>query len=201
MLRPNIQSKDKYPDRLEINFVDVEEDEFTNPGDKTKVHWRLLTNHEVNTVEEAKKIIGYYLLRWTIEPIFANIKKKGLDVEAMMLESFEKTKKLITIALESAIKVFHLLTCRSGKSDTEAALIFSPSELAFLSIVIKKLEGKTEKQRNPFLPYKMSWASWIIARLGGWKGYKSERPPGHLTLSEGLKKFHYMFEGWGLVNA
>jgi len=34
-----------------------------------------------------------------------------------------------------------------------------------------KLQGRTDKQRNPYRPGTLAWASWTIARLGGWTGY------------------------------
>ena len=59
-----------------------------------------------------------------------------------------------------------------------------------------KLEGKTEKQQSPFIPESMAWTSWIIARLGGWKGYKSQSPPGHITMKNGLDIFFQKYDGW-----
>ena len=35
----------------------------------------------------------------------------------------------------------------------------------------------------------LSWAVWVIARLGGWSGYASQRPSVPSTMSRGLKKF------------
>ena len=34
------------------------------------------------------------------------------------------------------------------------------------------------------------WASWIVARLGGWTGCASEKPPGPITMRHGLNSFH-----------
>jgi hypothetical protein len=45
----------------------------------------------------------------------------------------------------------------------------------------------------------LSWATWLIARLGGWSGYRSQFPPGIRTLSQGLKQFEAIFEGWSLA--
>ena len=58
-----------------------------------------------------------------------------------------------------------------------------------------KQEGKTEKQKNPYSQRSLAWAAWIIARLGGWKGSKSESPPGPITMSRGLRAFELMFMG------
>ena len=71
-----------------------------------------------------------------------------------------------------------------------------------MEMLIKKYEGKTEKQKNPHKMKTLAWCSWLIARLGGWKGYeKSEGPPGPTTFREGLSQFKAMFEGWSLFLA
>ena len=57
---------------------------------------------------------------------------------------------------------------------------------------------KTEKQKNPHQAGMLSWAAWVIARLGGWKGYQSESPPGPITINDGWKRFKSIYEGWTL---
>ena len=66
-------------------------------------------------------------------------------------------------------------------------------------MLLIKLEGKTEKQKNPYPKENLAWASWIIARLGGWKGYvKSEGFAGPITIGRGLKMFYGIYDGWKL---
>ncbi len=36
----------------------------------------------------------------------------------------------------------------------------------------------------------LKWGVWIIARLGGWKGYASEKRPGPQTIHRGLSEFY-----------
>ena len=45
----------------------------------------------------------------------------------------------------------------------------------------------------------MAWASWVIARLGGWNGYGSESPPGPIVMLRGMQKFELQYEGWLLA--
>ncbi|WP_414573692.1 hypothetical protein [Nostoc sp. CCY 9925] len=45
----------------------------------------------------------------------------------------------------------------------------------------------------------VAWATWIIARLGGWSGYSSQKPPGITTLVRGLYQFESTFFGWKLA--
>jgi hypothetical protein len=61
------------------------------------------------------------------------------------------------------------------------------------------LQGRTQKQQNPYPPSSFAWTTWLIARLGGWSGYRSQRPPGMLTLIHGLRRFEAIFLGWKLA--
>ena len=58
------------------------------------------------------------------------------------------------------------------------------------------MEGKTEKQKNKYKAISLKRYVWTIARLGGWKGYDSERPPGITTLWIGLQKLNEIKTGW-----
>jgi hypothetical protein len=201
LLQPkSVKGDSQYPEKIKVSFVDAEEDGSTAPNEESKIHWRLLTNKEVSSAANAIGVVEKYMLRWTIEPIFAGSKKRGLDLEACQISSFEKLKKLATIALSSLVHVFYLIKARDGKNDLSANMIFSDEQIVFLNALLKTLEGKTQKQKNPFLSGSLSWASWIIARLGGWKGYTSERPPGHGTMHDGLQKFYNMFQGWKICH-
>ncbi len=66
-------------------------------------------------------------------------------------------------------------------------------------ILQKQAQRKLLKQKNPHAKNSLSWAAWIIARLGGWKGYASERPPGPITMLCGQKEFASICHGWELM--
>ncbi len=65
-------------------------------------------------------------------------------------------------------------------------------------MINQQLEGETEKQKNSTKSNTLKWATWVIARLGGWKGYKSQRKPGPIVLQKGLARFYHMYEGWSI---
>jgi len=79
--------------------------------------------------------------------------------------------------------------------------VFTEIEVKCLSKLNKKLEGNTEKQKNPYPKANLAWASWVIARLGGWtEFYTKSRPPGNKTFKEGLEKFDTMMMAYHLFN-
>jgi hypothetical protein len=53
--------------------------------------------------------------------------------------------------------------------------------------VSARLEGKTERQRNPHPKGSLAFAAWVIARLGGWTGYYGK--PGPKVMRIGLADF------------
>jgi len=92
-----------------------------------------------------------------------------------------------------------LISARDGKTDLTTHALFTAEQRLCMEVLSSKIEGKTQKQQNPYCKSNLAWASWIIARLGGWHGYtKSEGPPGPIVMGRGLKRFHEMFEGWNL---
>ena len=42
-------------------------------------------------------------------------------------------------------------------------------------------------QKNPHPNASLKWATWIIAKIGGWDGYPSSKPPGPITFKHGLE--------------
>ena len=65
-----------------------------------------------------------------------------------------------------------------------------------MKILQPTLEGKTEKQKNPYSTNTLVWAAWIIAKLGKWNGYSSQSPPGYITMKTGLDIFHIQSEAF-----
>ena len=76
--------------------------------------------------------------------------------------------------------------------------VFDKEQQQCLQMMNIKLEGETEKLKNTSNSNTLKWATWIIARLGGWKGYVSQRKPGPIVLQKGLAKFYHMYEGWSM---
>lgn len=130
--------------------------------------------------------------------IFFITKTGAYDLENALLETGYGLRKLGLMVMESAIKIMQLKQARDGQTDTPASVVFSSREEEYLERVLPKLEGKTEKQKNPHPKKSLARAAWIIARLGGWKGYTSSRLPGSKTFKIGLDKFNSIAWAWDI---
>ena len=85
------------------------------------------------------------------------------------------------------------------REDCSAQIVFTDKQILFLKILQPTLEGKTEKQKNPFAVNTLAWSAWIIARLGKWGGYNSQSPPGYITIKKGMDIFFLKSEAFMLA--
>ena len=92
-----------------------------------------------------------------------------------------------------------LVVARDGKTEQSIKSVFTNQEIVLLIALNKKLEGRTKKLQNPYFQDNLGYGSWVVARLGGWSGYKSQRPSGPITMLKGLIKFDNIFQGWILA--
>jgi hypothetical protein len=181
-----------------VSLTLVEVIERNPPKGTEPVHWRLLTTHEVPDEKAAWQIVDWYKMRWIIEQFWRLLKQQGLELENSQLETAERLLKLTAIAVKAAAATLQLLQARDAPKSEPALLAFAPHEIAVLERLNTELEGATALQKNPHPMASLKWAAWIIAKIGGWDGYPSSKPPGPITFKHGLEEFRAMVTGWSL---
>jgi hypothetical protein len=186
------------PKTVSLTLVEVIEPRAPNKAER--LHWRLLTTHEVVDAAAAWRIVDWYKRRWTIEQLWRLMKLQGLRLEDSQLTTAKRLIKLAAIATKAAAVTLQLHQARDGRSAEPASIAFPDHEIAVLDALNTGIEGKTMLQKNPHPKYSLAWASWIIARIGGWDGYPSSRPPGPITYKHGLEHFRVILVGWSLKN-
>jgi hypothetical protein len=196
--KPTRTGADDLPQSVALNFVEVAE--LHPPKGAKAIHWLLLTTHEVASADDAWRIVGWYKLRWIIEQFFRSMKTQGLRIEDSQIESAERLMKMVAIAARAAAIVIQLVQARNGGEELETTFVFSPEEIEALDTINKGFDGKTALQSNPHPRKTLAWAAWIIAKLGGWSGYASHKPPGPITIHNGLDYFQKFFAGWSAKN-
>jgi Transposase DDE domain len=186
------------PASLELRWVDVVEDK--PPQGEEAVHWRLLTTHAIDDGAQAWQVIDWYKQRWVIEQFFRTLKLQGFNIEESQLQSAERLTNLVAIAVKAAAIVLQLVQTRDEDRGQTAKSVFSSPEIETLAAVEIKytVNSKSIAGRNPYPSRSLAWASWIIARLGGWNGYPKAKPPGPITFYHGLQKLRTLAQGWAL---
>lgn len=188
------------PQIIDLRVVDVQE---VNPPEAAEpVHWRLLTTHEVTTLEQARQIVAWYRLRWIIEQIFRSLKSHCLRIGDSQVEEAGCFIKLAVVALIAAVRAMQLVLARDGSTAQPITDAVDPSDMPALRELNASLEGRTAKLKNPHDESRLAWYAWIVARLGGWSGYTSRgyRPPGPKTMHHGLLRIDQIMLGWRLAN-
>lgn len=183
------------PATIALTVVDVRET--STPQDGKPVHWRLLTTHTVANLGEARRIVDLYRMRWTIEEFFHTIKTAGFNIEAADIGDPKVMIKFVTAATVAAVTVMQLVKARDGTTGQSLADAFDPADQPILEAVSARLQGKTERQKNPHPRGSLAFAGWVIGRLGGWTGYYGK--PGPLVMRRGLDDFQRIKYGTSLT--
>lgn len=188
-------------DFVSLYCIQVKESPETIPAGEKGIEWRLLTNHEIKTVEDALRCVKWYQCRWYIEELFRVLKSKGFGVEEIQLESDAAIQKNLLFSLQAALQIM-LLKIAFDKKDEQipASVCFSNLQIKMLAILQPKLEGKTAILKNSFQHKSLAWAAWIIARLGAWSGYLSQSRPGYITFKAGFERFNTQFELFNILS-
>ena len=97
------------------------------------------------------------------------------------------------MAIKAACIDMQLVQERDAKHQLPASTVFADLEIETLEALVPTLEGKTERQQNPHPSRSLAWASWVIARLGGWNCYY--KPPGPITFGRGMEQSQAIHRG------
>jgi hypothetical protein len=194
LLAPPTRKKGEKP--VSLWAVWARESKQTIPAGEEGIDWHLLVSYPIETREDALEALRFYRQRWWIEELFRLLKSEGWGLEESELESGEALMKLAVLTLFSALQVLTLWFSWKEENPLEVKGLFSETETTCIEILNVKLEGKTEKQKNPYPRGSLQRIAWVIARLEGWSGYRSQRKPGVITFWNGLKKFQAIFKGY-----
>ena len=189
----------RLPASVRLHVVEVVE---TDPPEGAKpVCWRLLTTHVITTLDQALQLIGWYRARWTIEQLFRTMKTQGFNLEDSQIETPQVMGKLVIAVMIAALRTLQLVHARSGTTGQKLTDAIAAASEPFVEALTLKLEGKTEKQKNPHPKGSLARLAWVVGRLGGWDGYHGHgyKPAGPKTMAAGLVRFDAIREGWEMT--
>lgn len=196
--RPTTARKDLAAS-VDLFVVDVAE--VDAPPGVEALQWRLLTTHAVMTAEQARQVVAWYRHRWTIEQVFRTLKSAGVQVDQSQVTQARRFVKLAVVGLIAAVRIMQVVIGRNGQAGQSMADAIDPAHEPALTALNSRLEGRTEKLKNPHPQASLAWFAWIVGRLGGWSGYTSRgyKPAGPKTIARGLSRLDTFLKGWDMA--
>jgi Transposase DNA-binding/Transposase DDE domain len=168
---------------FDVTVVEAREEGSTPPGE-APITWRLLTNHEVATAEDADRVIDAYAQRWSIESFHKTWKTGACNVEDSQLRDKEHVLKWATLLAAVAARIERLKVLSRNQPELPADRELNRFELAALIALKRRNKRRTEiiPDSVPTLGQAIYW----LAELGGYTGKSSGGPPGSITIRRGL---------------
>jgi hypothetical protein len=121
------------------------------------------------------------------------MKSQGLQLEDSQLATAERLEKLTAVAVKAACIDIQLTQERDGNHQLPGSTVFTEPEMDTIAALVPTLEGRTERQKNPYPVRSLARAGWVVARLGGWNCYY--KPPGPITFRRGTEQFYAIHRG------
>ena len=162
--------------------------EVNAPQGVKPVVWRLLTNRQAQTLEEAVQLIDWYRARWEIE-LFFLVLKEGCRVERLQLGDSERLEVALALAMYMVIawRINRLMRLGRTLPDLPADLLFDGDEWRAAFVLNKKAVPKEVPSLNTVVR--------LIAQRGGFLGRKHDGEPGVKTIWQGLLEIAVFVEG------
>jgi len=183
MLRPPTRSLPA----VELNVVMVREP--NAPPDHEPVEWILLTTMPIDTVEQVRRIVAYYAVRWMIEILFRTL-KSGCRVEERRFEHLDRILPCVAVYLIVAWRTLMLVRLGRSCPEMNCEAMFEPSEWKSVWMVIHR---EPPPSQSPLLGEFLR----LIGQLGGYINRPGRTDmPGPQTTWLGLQRMRDLAWAW-----
>jgi len=176
---------------LTVNAVWVRERHTTPRGEKP-LDWLLLTNHPVDSFDDACLVVHGYCQRWRIEEFHKTWKSGACQVEDSQLRSSAHVMRWATLLAAVALRIERLKVLSRTDPNLPASTELTRHEIRALVLWKRRSKKRTEPMPSaaPTLADAVVW----IAQMGGYTGKSSGGPPGSITIARGLERLRQRAE-------
>lgn len=151
------------------------------------LEWFVLTNHPVDTFDDAWDVVSWYECRWIIEE-YHKAQKTGCGIENPQFTSSQRLHPMIALLSVVAISLLNLrdLSRRDDSKTRPASDVIDSQYVSLLSL------WRHKQERPDWTIYEFCLA---LARLGGHLNRKHDGHPGWIVLWRGWNNLQTMIEG------
>ena len=175
-VRPPIGKQKRYEhQKLQI----IHAAEIDAPDHREPLLWKLITNVEVASFEQAVERLEWYARRWSIETFFKTL-KTGCRIKEIRLTTADRLANCIALACITAWRIFWMTMLRRAEPVGDPAAVFTDMELTLLA--------RTAVAKNASQSHDLEFYLTTVARLGGYLDRQSDPPPGTTVLWRGFSR-------------
>ncbi len=167
-------------------------EELTPPEGAKPIFWVLLLSWAVTCPEEAVEAVRWYAQRWLVERFHFTL-KSGCKVEEIQPGSADRLYREVAMRSVVAAMVLRLTLAARTQPDAPCSLVLDEVEWKALYCRVHKTMSAPEK------PPTLREAVHMIARLGGFSGYKSAGEPGVKLVWQGLRRLSESVEMYAIA--
>jgi hypothetical protein len=174
---PPVGKQRHYP---ALRLTVIHATERSEPADRPRIEWKLLTDLPVNSRVDAIEKIDWYAMRWKIETFHKNL-KSGCKAEESQLRTASRLTNLIAIFCILAWRVFWLTEINRSAPEAPPEVALTATEVTLLDQLVK--DTARTAQAPP-----LSRCLIKLAQLGGYLARASDPPPGNKVIWRGMHR-------------
>lgn len=163
-----------------ITLTAIEVREVDAPEGADAILWQMLTDLPVESVEDVRRYVKYYELRWLIER-YHYVLKSGCKIEDSQLRSFEAIERLLALFSAVAMRLLWLTYSARKRPNAPCTVVFSDVEW-------QVLYRYHHEEPPPDQPPRLKDAVLWLALMGGFLGRTRDGEPGVKVLWRGLTR-------------
>jgi hypothetical protein len=191
------QVKGYLPEYIVLSAIELREK--TSPESQPPIIWRLLTTFKADNMQATVKILQYYILRWQIGILFSAVRADGFGPrEYLTCYDGRSVESHYATNLNRFLKIIQLIQARNGRMEIPADLIFNSDEMKILSALGKRFLSLSENRHVCYPEGTLSWASWVICNIGGWRGNMNRTDACSKAIYDGLSSFCQIYNEFAL---
>lgn len=161
--------------------------ETTSPAGIAALHWVLLTNLPITSVEDAQQSVRFYSYRWLVERFHFVLKTGGCHFEDSQLRTFEALTRFLALCSTVAWRILWMTYQARQTPDAPCTPVLTDPEWQALSAYMT--HSPSPLPEPPTLRQAIRW----IAQLGGFIARKHDGEPGVKVLWRGWLTFQAIF--------
>jgi hypothetical protein len=165
------------------------------PAQAKAIEWFLWTTEEVETAEQAARIVARYCRRWRIEE-WHRVLKSGCKVQEHQHQTAERLKRAIAIDVVLAWRIQLMALLGREVPDLPCDVFFESWEVKVLEALREQRRPQAKEDQHPM---QLATAITLVAQLGGYLARGCDPPPGTQCLWKGMIRLSGMAEGYRLA--